>query len=79
MSIYCDSYDKDGFWIYENDICTFSSEEDKFFVVQYDNSRARFVLKNNEQIIGFDTRCTEKIKVVGNIFDIEYYPLWQKR
>lgn len=65
--------DKNDKKIFEEDICIIRSEsideEYGYFVVRWDNERARFILLGKSLIVDFDNYFGYECEVIGNIFD----------
>ena len=53
---------------YTGDVCEVRGE-DGYFVVEYDENTARFILSNDEVTTDFDHVYNREISVIGNIFD----------
>lgn len=60
--------DKNGKKIWENDIVEVPGEEG-YFVCEWDEDTARFVLNGDRMTVDFDNYWAYEIEVVGNIFD----------
>ena len=60
--------DKNGEKIWENDIVEVTGEEG-YFVCEWDEDTARFVLNGDGMTVDFDNYWAYEIEVVGNIFD----------
>lgn len=54
--------------IWENDICTVAGE-DGYFIVEWDNDTARFVLNGGGLTVDFDNFYGYECEVIGNVFD----------
>ena len=60
--------DKNGEKIWENDILELL-DEDGYFVCEWEEDTARFVMNGDEIIVDFDNYWGYQTEVVGNIFD----------
>lgn len=73
VCLYTGQLDKYKNKIYENDICMIHSssidEQDGYFVVEWDNDAARFVLSGIGIMVSFDNYYGYECEVIGNIFD----------
>lgn len=62
--------DKNGEKIWENDILELL-DEDGYFVCEWEEDTARFVMNGDEIIVDFDNYWGYQVEVIGNIFDNE--------
>lgn len=62
--------DKNGQKIWENDILELPGE-DGYFVCEWEEDTARFVMNGDEIIVDFDNYWGYQVEVIGNIFDNE--------
>ena len=62
--------DKNGKRIWENDILELPGE-DGYFVCEWEEDTARFVMNGDEIIVDFDNYWGYQVEVIGNIFDNE--------
>lgn len=61
--------DKNGMWIYENDIALY---QDKKVTIKYDENVAAFAMvKDDEWRMPFIITSSENIEIIGNIHDEE--------
>lgn len=60
--------DKNGKEIYEKDIVLIDGE-DEYFVVEWDNDTARFVMNSENLIVDFDNYWGYQVEVVGNVYE----------
>ena len=60
--------DKDGKRIFEGDIATLD-REDGFFVIEFQEDTARFVMSGDCLLVDFDNFWNYEIEVIGNIHD----------
>ncbi len=59
--------DKNGNEIYEKDIVLIDGE-DEYFVVEWDNDTARFVMNSETLTVSFDNYWGYQVKVTGNMY-----------
>ena len=62
--------DKNGQKIWENDILELPGE-DGYFVCEWEEDTARFVMNGDKIIVDFDNYWGYQVEVIGNIFDNE--------
>lgn len=60
--------DEDGWKIWENDIVEIASE-DGYFLCEWDDDAARYVLNGDGLTVDFDNYYGYECEVVGNVFD----------
>lgn len=60
--------DKNGEKICENDILELL-DEDGYFVCEWEEDTARFIMNGDEIIVDFDNYWGYQVEVIGNIFD----------
>ena len=65
--------DMDGNLIWEKDVCIINGsgidEEDGYFVLEWDDSTARFVFEGDCCCVDFDNIYENECEVIGNVFD----------
>ena len=64
--------DKNGEQIFEGDILTVDGE-DGFFVLEFQEDTARFVMFGDSVVVDFDNFWSYEVEVVGNIHDNPEY------
>ena len=60
--------DKNGECIFEGDVLT-ADGEDGFFVLEFQEDTARFVMSGDSMVIDFDNFWSYEVEVIGNIHD----------
>lgn len=60
--------DKNGKEIYEKDIVLIDGE-DEYFVVEWDNDTARFVMTSETMTVDFDNYWGYQVEVIGNVYE----------
>lgn len=60
--------DKNKKEIYEKDIVLIDGK-DEYFVIEWDNDTARFVMTSETLVVDFDNYWNYQTEVIGNIFD----------
>lgn len=60
--------DKNGECIFEGDVLTVDGE-DGFFVLEFQEDTARFVMSGDSIVVDFDNFWSYEVEVVGNIHD----------
>lgn len=60
--------DKSGKEIYEKDIVLIDGE-DEYFVVEWDNDTAKFVMNSETLTVDFDNYWGYQVEVVGNVYE----------
>lgn len=66
---------KNGKEIYEKDIVLIDGE-DEYFVVEWDNDTARFVMNSETLTVDFDNYWGYQVEIVGNVY--ENADLWKE-
>lgn len=67
--------DKNGKEIYEKDIALIDGE-DEYFVVEWDNDTARFVMNSETLTVNLDNYWGYQVEIVGNVY--ENADLWKE-
>ena len=60
--------DKNGERIFEGDVLTVDGE-DGFFVLEFQEDTARFVMSGDSMVVDFDNFWSYEVEVIGNIHD----------
>ena len=60
--------DKNGVKIFEGDVLTLDGE-DGFFVLEFQEDTARFVMSGDSMVVDFDNFWSYEVEVIGNIHD----------
>ena len=60
--------DKNGVKIFEGDVLTLDGE-DGFFVLEFQEDTARFVMSGDSIVVDFDNFWSYEVEVIGNIHD----------
>lgn len=60
--------DKNGERIFEGDVLTVDGE-DGFFVLEFQEDTARFVMSGDSVVVDFDNFWSYEVEVIGNIHD----------
>ena len=60
--------DKNGLKIFEGDVLTVDGE-DGFFVLEFQEDTARFVMSGDSIVVDFDNFWSYEVEVIGNIHD----------
>ena len=60
--------DKNGERIFEGDVLTVDGE-DGFFVLEFQENTARFVMSGDSMVVDFDNFWSYEVEVIGNIHD----------
>ena len=60
--------DKNGERIFEGDVLTVDGE-DGFFVLEFQEDTARFVMSGDSAVVDFDNFWSYEVEVIGNIHD----------
>ena len=60
--------DKNGLKIFEGDVLTLDGE-DGFFVLEFQEDTARFVMSGDSMVVDFDNFWSYEVEVIGNIND----------
>ena len=60
--------DKNGEIIFEGDVLRLDGE-DRFFVLEYQDYTARFVMSGDSMVVDFDNFWNYDVEVIGNIHD----------